>query len=107
MEDYKTYLVEKGFSTHTVDSYLFAVRQLHEKVGDQPTNENLLGHKDWLAAHFAAKTVNLRITAINSYLDFTEYQGVRLKKPSHPTETLPRQCHQPRGICFAARLIAT
>lgn len=79
MEDYKTYLVEKGFSTHTVESYLFAIRQLHERVSDEPSNESLLGHKDWLAAHFSAKTVNLRITAINSYLDFTDYQGVRLK----------------------------
>ena len=79
MEGYKTYLIEKGFSTHTVDSYLFAIRQLHERVCAQPSNENLLGHKDWLAAHFSAKTVNLRITAINSYLDFIEYRGIRLK----------------------------
>jgi len=79
MEDYKTYLVEKGFSAHTVDSYLFAIRQLHKRLGCDFNNESLLGHKDWLAAHFAAKTVNLRITAINSYLDFTEYQGIRLK----------------------------
>ena len=79
MEDYKTYLVEKGFSGHTIDSYLFAIRQLLEKIGGQPSNENLLEHKDWLAANFAAKTVNLRITAINSYLDFIEYRGVRLK----------------------------
>ena len=79
MEDYKTYLVEKGFSAHTVESYLFAVRQLNERIGANPTNEALLAHKDWLAAHFAAKTVNLRITAVNSYLDFTEHQGIRLK----------------------------
>ena len=79
MEDYRTFLVEKGFSTHTVDSYLFAIRQLHERIGCDLSNDDLLGHKDWLAAHFAAKTVNLRITAINSYLDFTEYHGIRLK----------------------------
>lgn len=79
MEDYRTYLVEKGFSAHTVDSYLFAIRQLHERASCDLSNEGLLGHKDWLAAHFAAKTVNLRITAINSYLDFTEYPGIRLK----------------------------
>lgn len=79
MEDYEIYLVENGFSVHTVDSYLFAVRQLGDRVGCEPSNESLLEHKDWLAAHFAAKTVNLRITAINSYLDFIEYQGIRLK----------------------------
>lgn len=79
MENYKTYLLEKGFSTHTVDSYLFAVRQLQKEVGCTPNNESLLEYKDWLSSHFAAKTVNLRITAINSYLDFTKYQGIRLK----------------------------
>lgn len=79
MEDYKIYLVEKGFSVHTVDSYLFAIRQMNDRLGDEPTNEGLLAHKDWLAAHFVAKTVNLRITAINSYLDFTKYPGIRLK----------------------------
>lgn len=79
MEDYRTHLVEKGFSTHTIDSYLFTIRQLHERIGFDLSNDDLLGHKDWLAAHFAVKTVNLRITAINSYLDFAKYQGIRLK----------------------------
>ena len=79
MEEYKTFLFEKGFSTYTVDSYLFAVRQLSGRLEAIMTNEALLAHKDWLAAHFAAKTVNLRITAINSYLDFIDYQGIRLK----------------------------
>jgi len=79
MEDYKQYLIEKDFSDHTVDSYMFAVRQMRERLGEELTNERLLSHKDWLASHFAAKTVNLRITAINSYLDFTEHSGIRLK----------------------------
>ena len=79
MEDYETHLKEKGFSTHTVDSYLFAIRQMDERIGHIPTNEELLAHKDWLAAHFSAKTVNLRITAVNSYLDFIGYPGIRLK----------------------------
>lgn len=79
MEDYRAYLAEKGFSTHTVDSYLFAVRQMRERIGKKPTSEELLDYKDWLAAHFAAKTVNLRVTAINSYLDYVGHSGIRLK----------------------------
>lgn len=79
MGDYRTYLVEKDFSANTIDSYLFAIRQLHERLGTKLTNETLLAHKDWLASHYTAKTVNLRITAINSYLDFNEHQGIRLK----------------------------
>lgn len=39
MEDYKIYLVEKGFSVHTVDSYLFAIRQMNDRLGDEPTND--------------------------------------------------------------------
>ena len=79
MEEYKAYLAEKGFSTHTVDSYTFAVRQMRERICDNLTNANLLEHKDWLSAHFAAKTVNLRITAINSYLDYIKLPSIRLK----------------------------
>ena len=79
MEDYATYLVEKGFSAHTVDSYLFAIQQMTERLGNELSNMELLAHKDWLAAQFAAKTANLRITAINSYLDYIGYPGIRLK----------------------------
>lgn len=79
MGDYGTYLSQKGFSAHTVNSYVFAVRQMEERVGVKPNNEGLLAHKDWLVAHFAAKTVNLRITAINSYLDYVKFSGIRLK----------------------------
>lgn len=79
MEDYSKHLSDKGFSRHTIDSYLYAIRQMSNRVGLAPTNEDLLNHKDWLASNFAAKTANLRITAINSYLDFIEHPGVRLK----------------------------
>lgn len=79
MKDYRAYLMGKGFFTHTVDSHLFAIRQMRERIGEEPTSEDLLNHKDWLAAHFAAKTVNLRVTAINSYLDYIGHSGIRLK----------------------------
>ena len=79
MEDYRKHLVEKGFSDHTIQSYEYAIRQLDERIGLHPTSTDLLAHKDWLAANYSAKTVNLRITAINSYLDFTEFEGIRLK----------------------------
>lgn len=79
MDKYKKHLAEKGFSKNTIDSYLFAVRQLQERLEDDWSNQELLEHKDWLTATFAAKTANLRITAINSYLDFINYDGIRLK----------------------------
>lgn len=79
MESYKTYLIEKGFSQNTIQSYEYAIRQLFDRISNHFTNEDLLNHKDWLVSSFAPKTANNRITAINSYLDFMEYDGIRLK----------------------------
>lgn len=79
MEDFKRYLLGRGFSNHTVESYLFAAKQLEDRTSVGLSNESLLAHKDWLASRYAVKTVNLRITAINSYLDFVGYGGIRLK----------------------------
>lgn len=73
------YLAERDFSKHTIDSYLYAIRQLKERTGGKLGSGVLLEYKDWLASRFATKTVNLRITAINSYLDFIGYGGIRLK----------------------------
>ena len=79
MEDFKHHLLDRGFSNHTVESYLYAVKQLKDRASIGLSNESLLAHKDWLASRYAVKTVNLRITAINSYLDFVGYDGMRLK----------------------------
>ncbi len=79
MEMYIEYLIEKGFSNNTIQSYEYAIRQLHERVSKNFSNEDLLNHKDWLVSSFAPKTANNRITAINSYLDYLDYKGMRLK----------------------------
>lgn len=79
MKKYEILLTEKGFSPHTVQSYLFAIRQMHARIGEHPANSSLLDHKDWLVSNFSAKTANLRITAINSYLDYIRFDGIRLK----------------------------
>lgn len=79
MKKYEIQLSEKGFSPHTIQSYLFAVRQMSVRIGEHPSNSKLLEHKDWLVASFSAKTANLRITAINSYLDYLHFDGIRLK----------------------------
>ena len=77
MEEFERHLRCKGYSQNTVASYLFAARQLRERV-DALTNESLLAHKDWLIGAYAAKTVNNRLIAINAYLDFVGFEGVRL-----------------------------
>ena len=77
MEGFERHLHRRGYSTNTVTSYVFAARQLCERI-DALSDEALLMHKDWLIGTYAAKTVNNRLIAINAYLDFMGYEGIRL-----------------------------
>lgn len=77
MEEYERYLREQGFSDNSVRSYVYAANQLNARV-ETLSSEGLLAHKDWLIATYSAKTVNIRLVAINAYLDFVGYEGIRL-----------------------------
>lgn len=78
MKDYTSFLQLQGRSINTISSYLYAVKQLKERLPNL-SDEALLTHKDWLLNTFSAKTANNRIGAINNYLDFIGYKGIRLK----------------------------
>lgn len=78
MKAFITYLREKGYAENTISSYEFAISQLIDKASPL-TSRSLLDHKEWLVSSFAPKTANNRIGAINIYLDFIEFGGVRLK----------------------------
>lgn len=58
MDKYKKHLAEKGFSKNTIDSYLFAVRQLQERLEEDWSNQELLEHKDWLTATFVSSNLS-------------------------------------------------
>lgn len=78
MEEFETYLITHNYAPNTIASYLFAAVQLQERAGVL-TDQALLEHKEWLVASFSAKTANNRIGAINVYLDYRGYSGLRLK----------------------------
>lgn len=78
MKDFEEYLQAQEYAANTVASYLFAAKQLKQNASPI-TNQSLLEHKEWLVSSFAPKTANNRIGAINVYLDFLEYNGIRLK----------------------------
>ncbi len=78
MKAFTNYLQDKGYAENTVSSYDFAITQLIMKASPL-TNQSLLAHKEWLVASFAPKTANNRIGAINAYLDFIAFDGIRLK----------------------------
>ena len=68
IEEFERHLRGTNLSENTVTSYLFAVRQFGERH-EVVTKRNLKEHKAWLIEQYKPKTVNLRIRAINCYLE--------------------------------------
>ena len=68
IEEFERHLRGTNLSENTVTAYLFAVRQFGERH-DAVTKRNLKEHKAWLIEQYKPKTVNLRIRAINCYLE--------------------------------------
>lgn len=78
MEAFIDYLKAKEMSKNTISSYSYAVSQFLSRCVEI-NDKSLLSHKDWLASEFATKTVNNRIGALNCYLDYIGYDGMRLR----------------------------
>lgn len=66
--EFERHLRGTNLAENTVKSYLFAVRQFYTRY-DSVTKRSLKEHKAWLIEQYKPKTVNLRIRAINCYLE--------------------------------------
>lgn len=69
IKEFEKYLQSTNLSENTIVSYLFATKQFYEQYGSI-TKKNLKNYKVWLIENFKPKTVNLRLRAINFYLEF-------------------------------------
>lgn len=67
-EIFKEYLLNQNLSTNTVTSYLCAVKQYNEKY-EEITQRNLRDYKIFLMESYKPQTVNLRVRAMNCYLE--------------------------------------
>jgi integrase len=67
-EKFEKYLRSTNLSENTISSYLFAVKQYYQQY-DKITKKNLRDYKVWLIESYKPKTVNLRLRAINCYLE--------------------------------------
>lgn len=74
---FKEYLEKTNFSKNTVESYYFAIAQFYQQYGDI-NKHNLKNYKVWLIENYKPKTVNLRLRAINCYLDFIHKSELKL-----------------------------
>lgn len=69
MQDFQEYLLMKNMSSNTLRSYLYAVEQFY-RLYHQLTAENLQFYKLFLLERYKPQTVNLRIRALNCFLEF-------------------------------------
>lgn len=76
-EQYERHLREKHLSENTITAYLFALRQFRQRYG-AVTQTNLCRYKSWLMERYKPQTVNLRLQAINCYLESVGREKWRL-----------------------------
>lgn len=78
VEKFKEYLVHSNMAKNTVSAYVYAVNDFNSKYKGL-TKKNLLLYKAYLIETFKPKTVNLRIQALNKYLEYLHKPRLHLK----------------------------
>ena len=78
VEKFKEYLTHSNMAKNTVAAYIYAVNDFNSRYKEL-TKKNLLLYKAYLIESFNPKTVNLRIQALNKYLDYLHKPRLRLK----------------------------
>ncbi|MBO7587227.1 MAG: tyrosine-type recombinase/integrase [Bacteroidales bacterium] len=75
---FELFLRKAELSKNTVSSYVWTVRYFLETYKEF-NKKNLLAYKGYLVENFKPQTVNLRIQAINKYLEFTRHDKMKMK----------------------------
>lgn len=79
LNDYERRLRQTNLAENTIVSYCHSLKQYTEMYGNEFTKKNLLSFKGFLIENYSPKTVNLRILAINKYLEFNKLDKLKLK----------------------------
>ena len=78
LNEFENYLRQNNLAANTIHSYLKAIEQFNS-LYDAVTKKNLLSFKGYLIEQYKPKTVNLRLQAINRYLEFLQKDKLKLK----------------------------
>ena len=78
VEKFKEFLTYSNMAKNTVSAYIYAVNDFNSRHKDL-NKKNLLLYKTFLVETFKPKTVNLRIQALNKYLEYLRKPRLRLK----------------------------
>lgn len=74
---FELYLLEQNLSKNTITSYLCAVRQFETRY-KKLSRQNLKDYKIYLIETYKPQTINLRIRAMNCYLESIGKEGWKL-----------------------------
>ena len=78
MEKFEMHLRQGNMADNTIAAYNYAVNDFNGRYKEL-NKKNLLLYKTYLIENFKPKTVNLRIQALNKYLDYLGKSRLRLK----------------------------
>lgn len=78
IKQFEFFLVKSDLAKNTVTSYVWTVNHFLNNYGEFK-KENLLAYNGFLVEHFKPQTVNLRLQAINKYLEFNKKERLKLK----------------------------
>lgn len=77
LDKFENHMRRENLSENTISAYLLTIRMYNQLSGEM-TKQNLLAFKGYLMETYKPKTVNLRIQAINKYLEFIKKEKLRL-----------------------------
>ena len=75
MKSFKNYLIDLNLANNTIYTYINAIKNYFESYNEF-NKKNLSNWKIYLIENFKAKTVNLKIQAINKYLEFIKKKNL-------------------------------
>lgn len=76
-EEFRDYLTSKNMSANTICVYCYAVRQFFE-IHKELTIATLQLYKVYLLEHYKPQTVNLRIRALNCYMEYLNHKDSKM-----------------------------
>lgn len=77
LDEFEKHLRRENLSENTISAYTLTIRMYYQQSGEI-TKQNLLAFKGYLMETYKPKTVNLRIQAINNFLEFIKKDKLRL-----------------------------
>lgn len=75
---FKAYLAKTNLAKNTITSYVWTVTYYLEHY-KEVNKKNLLAYKGYLVENFKPQTVNLRLQAVNKFLEFSKQEKLRMK----------------------------